>query len=256
MATLKYKNGSSWVSYTGWTSLETNVTQGKANDVNTFWRDHDAGIYYFSENNQIVDQPSTYGFLINIKPNNTTGFAVQLWIAYDGSATNTGSQIWTRTTNINASVSVFTSWRKYTTWSDIYPVGAVYISYVSTSPASLFGGSWTKIENKVLRAANDVSTGGSDTSTHFHMGMSGASEGNIYHAAYSAMKGVSITNSNLLPNPQTYPSNTINYTRANTSVSTYYGTAKTDVVRTDYTTQVSLSNLPAYQNLYVWRRTA
>lgn len=27
----------------------------------------------------------------------------------------------------------------------IYPVGSVYMSYTSTSPASLFGGNWTAI---------------------------------------------------------------------------------------------------------------
>lgn len=30
---------------------------------------------------------------------------------------------------------------------DAYPVGAIYISTVSTSPASLFGGTWTQLQN-------------------------------------------------------------------------------------------------------------
>lgn len=34
--------------------------------------------------------------------------------------------------------------------SEKYPVGAIYISTDSTSPASLFGGSWTRIEGKFL----------------------------------------------------------------------------------------------------------
>lgn len=36
----------------------------------------------------------------------------------------------------------------------IYPVGAVYISVNSTSPASLFGGTWEKIEGRFLFASN------------------------------------------------------------------------------------------------------
>lgn len=45
----------------------------------------------------------------------------------------------------------------------IYPVGAIYASANSTSPASLFGGSWTQITNAALRGATSVGYSGSDT---------------------------------------------------------------------------------------------
>lgn len=45
----------------------------------------------------------------------------------------------------------------------IYPVGAIYASANSTSPASLFGGSWTQITNAALRGATGVGYTGSDT---------------------------------------------------------------------------------------------
>jgi hypothetical protein len=52
----------------------------------------------------------------------------------------------------------------------VYPVGAIYLSTVSTSPATLFGGSWTQIQNRFLVAAGSSygagSTGGSETHTH------------------------------------------------------------------------------------------
>ena len=51
-------------------------------------------------------------------------------------------------------------------WKKVYPVGAVYISYVSTSPASLFGGTWVQITGRFPRFANDVATGG--TARHRH----------------------------------------------------------------------------------------
>lgn len=47
----------------------------------------------------------------------------------------------------------------------IYPVGAIYASANSTSPASLFGGSWTQITNAALRGATNVGYTGSDTHT-------------------------------------------------------------------------------------------
>lgn len=57
------------------------------------------------------------------------------------------------------------SGNEFLPWQKLYPVGSIYLSYVSTSPASLFGGSWTQITGRFLRAANDVSTGGADTHT-------------------------------------------------------------------------------------------
>ena len=42
----------------------------------------------------------------------------------------------------------------------VYPVGAVYISASSTSPASLFGGTWEQIQNRFLLAAGSSYTAG------------------------------------------------------------------------------------------------
>lgn len=38
----------------------------------------------------------------------------------------------------------------------IYPVGSIYISTGSTSPANLFGGSWTRIADAYLRATGNT----------------------------------------------------------------------------------------------------
>lgn len=58
-------------------------------------------------------------------------------------------------------------------WTDlvnlIYPVGSVYISTSATDPATLFGGSWQRIQDKFLLAAGSVyangSTGGNSQHT-------------------------------------------------------------------------------------------
>lgn len=44
---------------------------------------------------------------------------------------------------------------------DLYPVGAVYISVNSTSPASLFGGTWESIGGRFLLGADSTYTAGS-----------------------------------------------------------------------------------------------
>lgn len=43
----------------------------------------------------------------------------------------------------------------------IYPVNSIYISYSHTSPASLFGGTWTRISGSYLFGGNDQQTMGS-----------------------------------------------------------------------------------------------
>ena len=54
-------------------------------------------------------------------------------------------------------------------YSDIYPVGAIYISADSTNPGTLFGGVWQKIEDRFLLASGDNysagTTGGEATHT-------------------------------------------------------------------------------------------
>lgn len=52
----------------------------------------------------------------------------------------------------------------------MYPVGSLYFSSIATSPAGLFGGTWTQLDdNKFLRPSNSFGeTGGSDTHTHTH----------------------------------------------------------------------------------------
>ena len=42
----------------------------------------------------------------------------------------------------------------------IYPVGSLYLSVSSTSPATLFGGIWTRIKDRFLLAAGDVYSAG------------------------------------------------------------------------------------------------
>ena len=42
----------------------------------------------------------------------------------------------------------------------VYPVGSIYMSVAETSPASLFGGTWERIEDRFLLAAGSTYTAG------------------------------------------------------------------------------------------------
>ena len=56
--------------------------------------------------------------------------------------------------------------RNGSSWTDIlHPVGSFYFSTSSTSPASLFGGSWTPVTNAAIRGATSIGYTGSDSTT-------------------------------------------------------------------------------------------
>lgn len=57
----------------------------------------------------------------------------------------------------------------------IYPVGSVYITSTTTSPASLVGGTWTQITNKYLYCSTTPKqNGGSASHSHSLSGNGGA----------------------------------------------------------------------------------
>lgn len=123
---------------------------------------------------------------------------------------------------------------------DAYPVGAVYMSWNSTSPASLFGGSWTAITGRFPYFNAGTGTGGSNTHTltvgqmpkHNHNmsiwlnnGTGTTGGGGTYGFTYSDYGG---------------------YTGGNWDTKWVSETGSGE----------SHNNMPAYQTLYAWRRTA
>lgn len=118
-----------------------------------------------------------------------------------------------------------------------YPVGSVYLSWSPTSPASLFGGTWAQIAGRFLRAANDTATGGADTNTlavaqspnHTH----------LWRIGGKTMSGVGF---------------------AASSGSFAFGLASSSGGSAVSVDSVgggeAHNNMPAYQDVYAWRRTA
>lgn len=124
-----------------------------------------------------------------------------------------------------------------------YPIGAVYISYVSTSPASLFGGTWTAITGRFPYFNAGTATGGSNSVAidfnHTHaMNL-------VFNSSYIYDSGLKYTNGESVPQP---------CIATNDSAWTDIGSPAIGSKKT--LGNKSWNNMPAYQTLYAWRRTA
>lgn len=126
---------------------------------------------------------------------------------------------------------------------DCYPVGSIYISANSTSPATLFGGTWTPItDGRFLRPSGSWNqTGGTDTHTHWTNIGKAAGEMAIYLADDTSFAG------------------------STTQVTTNFGGAKITNFTAIYAQAHSpmrqgstapSNTLPSYRTAYFWRRTA
>lgn len=74
----------------------------------------------------------------------------------------------------------------------IYPVGSIYLSYSHVSPAELFGGTWTRIQNAFLWAVDANGeiglTGGEKTHTLTANELPAHSHGSVYSGNVSGTK--------------------------------------------------------------------
>lgn len=120
----------------------------------------------------------------------------------------------------------------------VYPVGAIYLSTVSTDPGTLFGGTWTRIKDQFLLAAGDVyaagTSGGEATHTlttdeipsHRHTGLNN----DAYNVSGASSAGAGFVLGN----------------------ATYHSTALIGLTGGGK----AHNNMPPYLTVYAWRRTA
>lgn len=146
----------------------------------------------------------------------------------------------------------------------IYPVGSLYCSYNSKSPASIFGGSWVQITDKFLRAANDTNTGGSDEITLTSAQMP-KHRHSTYGTYYTWKWGNTEASDTGMVRPHVlsvgYGIAAISFSgkTASNYIYTYQGNPNPS--KSEGATNVaytgsgnSVDAMPAYQDVYVWRR--
>lgn len=139
-----------------------------------------------------------------------------------------------------------------------YPVGAIYISYTSTSPSSLFGGSWVQIKDKFLRTATDVSTGGSATHKHYIPCGKAVSDGFwVYDVNQTnSMFGWRNLSATSINNAYMAYTDFTSYTQKSTVLIATTSDPIAGASANAKTTVEPGDCLPPYQDVYAWRRIA
>lgn len=192
------------------------------------------GIYSVNEAHDISNYPTAggkacykWGILQVIQGGSSDNIVQIYW------PDSTGAQPYFRVTGWSG----WRAWTRLATHSEIYPVGAVYISYVSTSPASLFGGTWTPITGRFPYFNAGTSTGGS----------------NSYTLTISQMPSHSHNIHAFTPQDNNISGNNTNPTNGD---SLAYWSSNDGHFTVKAGGGESHNNMPAYQTLYAWRRTA
>ena len=129
----------------------------------------------------------------------------------------------------------------------VHPVGSVYMSVSSTSPATLFGGAWSALPaGRFLRAGTGGAEGGSDTHVH------GTPEMTLTIAQIPYHRHVGEYVYNPAFSGAGYYAYMLSGNRVDNGVVGYAGGGGSHGHGNTY----GASNVPAYYEVYAWRRTA
>ena len=136
-------------------------------------------------------------------------------------------------------------------WDSIcpFPIGFVYLSSQSTSPANIYGGQWNALtDGRFLRPYNSWGAlGGSNTHNHWQtVGFYGPDGATLY-----AGSGAAITTTRVVNKGYVFMSNknSIDVGNGHVHVTMPSGNRREDATYT-------ASSLPSYTTCYCWYRTA
>ena len=138
----------------------------------------------------------------------------------------------------------------------VYPVGAIYLSTTSTSPASIIGGTWQRVSGRYFRSGTAATqTGGSDTISWTY----GIDWLSYYYsiAAFNQEEdyfGLWDDNTNSFVNGNRVSLNT-KTSNVNGTLGTYSKTQNNSKHR-GTTLTITKDLLPSYYTICMWVRTA
>lgn len=133
---------------------------------------------------------------------------------------------------------------KWSTLLDkLWPVGSIYQSSSSTSPASLFGGTWEQIKDQFILAAGDTYAAGSTGGEATHK----LTDAEMPRHAHNIAKGAKNTDGTGTKF-ETYDA----YQGESSIAEGYYWTATTLFAGNSK----PHNNMPPYVAMYIWKRIA
>lgn len=144
----------------------------------------------------------------------------------------------------------------------VYPVGAIYISTASTSPATLFGGTWQRITGRFLLAATDGGAAGGNSNASIAAGNTG---GEATHKLTAGESGVPAHgHGNTFKIKTASPGNSGNYSTDQVEFGKPTGTTYNNgsmlsggvSQNTAAAASSAHNNMPPYLAVYMWKRTA
>ena len=136
-------------------------------------------------------------------------------------------------------------------FDSIYPVGSIYMSVDSTSPATRFGGTWVQIEDTFLLSAGTTYQAG-DTGGSATVALQEANMPSHSHTVnlYNSQSGYGVT----IPANTRYADENDGHTWTSSALS------NSNANRAGYTdtkgSGTAHNNMPPYLVVYVWKRTA
>lgn len=142
----------------------------------------------------------------------------------------------------------------HTQLDDIYPVGSIYMSTVSTNPGTLFGGTWQRIYRRFLVAAASAPEG--STSDNFAPGRTGGNEYVTLTSANLPRHRHAIGSNAKIKDADGINGDTKYYI---TGASTYGSGVTPEGSYTDYAgdaTPEEIETLPPYLAVYMWKRVS
>ena len=152
-------------------------------------------------------------------------------------------------------------------WEKIYPVGSIYISANSTSPANFFGGTWEQISGRFLIGTGDIDANTTDywghEDAHHYNIPAGELGGESSHTltvnempshAHAERLGDASTpqNANIL---RQIVNGGVN-SGANIRVEWKSTGLGNDITTTSTGGSAAHNNMPPYLSVYMWKRTA
>lgn len=146
-------------------------------------------------------------------------------------------------------------------WTDIYPVGSIYMNVSDVDPSQLFGGTWVQIKDRFLLSKGDTyttleATGGS--ATHTPAGTVGnhtLTDGEIPSHTHKYVKPSTGTVQIYEANQQ-YSSGTVSISTASVTANQDTGSAGSGGAHNHGFTGTAGDTMPPYLVVNIWKRTA